>query len=294
MQSLARSAALLLALAIPIVAIPAQKPSFGDTVLVSAQWLVKHAGERDLVVVYPSWDATPFRANHIPGARFLPLESFVEHREELHAELPSAQRLQGALELIGIGDQSRVVLYGPPTPVARLFATLESIGLRGRVAVLDGGLDAWRAAGGKVTPDESAVPRGRLTLSSIPVFADTAWLAAHRRAGVRLVDARAPRFFTGDDPGQMLRAGRIPGAINIPFTTVATDRGDYLDRAELSRLFTAAGIKPRETVVTYCHIGMQASVLYLAARALGHEARIYDGSFEEWSGTTRLPVATGR
>ncbi|HJU89713.1 MAG TPA: rhodanese-like domain-containing protein [Gemmatimonadaceae bacterium] len=265
-----------------------------DSVLVSAEWLERNASRKDIVIVQVGWDARAYRAGHIPGARFLPMESFAEMHGELHVELPSVSRIEAVLEQIGISDRSRVILYGPPVPVSRLFMTFEAVGLGDRVSVLDGGIEAWKAAGGKVTAEERAVERGDVTLNPRNVFVDAKWIAANKaKPGVKVIDARATRFYTGEDDGQQPRGGRIPGAASIPYTTITNDASDFVDRQEMARQFSAAGVKSKDVVVTYCHIGMQASVLYLAARALGHQARLYDGSFQDWSSRSELPVTTG-
>ncbi|HVZ48627.1 MAG TPA: rhodanese-like domain-containing protein, partial [Gemmatimonadaceae bacterium] len=80
------------------------------------------------------------------------------------------------------------------------------------------------------------------------------------------------------------------GAHNIPYSSTLAASGDYLDVATLQRIFDAAGATPGNRVVTYCHIGMQASALYVAARLLGYDAAVYDGSWEEWSRNAALPI----
>ena len=91
-------------------------------------------------------------------------------------------------------------------------------------------------------------------------------------------------------PFEEYSAGHIPGAANVPFSQLTGELTQLRDQPKLSRLFAAAGVKPGDTVVTYCHIGMQASLLYLAARRAGLNARIYDGSWEEWSKKAELPI----
>ena len=109
--------------------------------------------------------------------------------------------------------------------------------------------------------------------------------------GVAIVDARAAKFFTGAEAGQMPRAGHIPSAKSIPFSIVVEDATNKFKSVEALRgLFDAAGVKQRDTVATYCHIGQQASLLYFVARYLGYEAHLYDGSFEDWSRRPELPV----
>jgi thiosulfate/3-mercaptopyruvate sulfurtransferase len=85
------------------------------------------------------------------------------------------------------------------------------------------------------------------------------------------------------------KRGHIPGAINIPFSEIA-DSQLMIDRDRVSKLFDQAGIKPNDTIVGYCHIGQQATAMLFAARLLGHEVRLYDGSFQDWAVNDRGPV----
>jgi thiosulfate/3-mercaptopyruvate sulfurtransferase len=87
----------------------------------------------------------------------------------------------------------------------------------------------------------------------------------------------------------MPRPGHIPGAVNVPFSSLI-DGTKIKDEAALREIFTAAGVKAGTEVISYCHIGQQGSLVWLAARMLGFEARLYDGSFEDWSGREDLPV----
>jgi len=107
-----------------------------------------------------------------------------------------------------------------------------------------------------------------------------------------IVDARLPRFYNGDGGGYP-RTGHIPTAANIPFATVS-ENGHFKAPTELRRLFTDAGVVDGKPVVTYCHIGQQASLLWFVATMLGYDAKMFDGSFQEWSGTERLPVVAPR
>jgi thiosulfate/3-mercaptopyruvate sulfurtransferase len=107
-----------------------------------------------------------------------------------------------------------------------------------------------------------------------------------QRPDHKLVDARAPVFYQGIE-GMHGKAGHIPGAINIP-------HGDFesgvIDRRMLEKTFRAAGINPGDTVVVYCHVGQYGRWVVLAARALGHPARLYAGSFHDWTSNDRGPV----
>src|SRR5258708_15380624 len=103
---------------------------------------------------------------------------------------------------------------------------------------------------------------------------------------------RGPRSSTrARKPGRCRAPGHIPSAKSIPFSSVVEDPTNKFKSVEALRgLFGAAGVKPSDTVATYCHIGQQASLLYFVARYLGYEAHLYDGSFEDWSHRPELPV----
>lgn len=261
---------------------------------VSAEWLRAHAADRDLVLLHVG-PPTGYAAAHIPGARHFTFTDFAADSAGRVLELPDPARLGSALEVRGIGDGTRVVIYMADewlTPAARAYLTLVWAGLEDRVSLLDGGLAAWRAAGGRVTADTAPIPpRARLTLrprDDVVVTAD--WVAARLgRPGVAVVDARNERFFMGDGTP---RQGHIRGAFSLPFTSMADSAGRFAPAARLAELFAAAGARPGDTVVVYCHIGQQASAVWFGARRAGYTARLYDGSFTEWSRLTgeRYPV----
>ena len=92
----------------------------------------------------------------------------------------------------------------------------------------------------------------------------------------------------------MPRAGRIPGARNVPFSSLVADDHKLKDTASLRAIFADQGAVEGKSLITYCHIGQQASLDYFVAKYLGFPVRLYDGSFEEWSRDAELPVETGK
>jgi thiosulfate/3-mercaptopyruvate sulfurtransferase len=271
-------------------------PKVQKSLIVSTEWLAKHLNDDSLVLLQVG-EKLEYLAGHIPGAQFISLTDISTPRGSgLALELPSVAQLQTTFEKLGVTDKSRIVVYFSKdwvTPTARVFMTLDYLGLGDRTSILDGGLPAWRAEGRAVTAEVRAPKTGHFTaLANTKLVVDAAWVSANlNKPGVAILDARAPKFYTGAEAGQMPRAGHIPSARNIPFSSLVEDSNNKFKSVEvLSGLFNTAGVKQGDSVATYCHIGQQASLLYFVARYLGYEAHLYDGSFEDWSHRPELPV----
>jgi thiosulfate/3-mercaptopyruvate sulfurtransferase len=271
----------------------------GTPVLVSTEWLAAHQRDPNVVVIHAAAQRPDYDAGHVPGARWLAWQAYTTQRSGLSTELPETPQLDSALESIGVSDGMHIVIAGGPIQTsARLFFTLDYFGLGQNLSMLDGGIDAWREEGRPLEYTSASSRRGSITLRpQADKLVDAQWVAeASKASGPRIavLDARTPEFFTGFAAGSNNpRAGRLPMASSVPFTWVTGELTRFRDRAKLERLFSQAGVRRGDKVVTYCHIGMQASVVYLAARLLGHDAALYDGSFEDWSKRSDLPVANG-
>lgn len=290
---------LMMVLHVPELIAGAQAPAIRESMVVTTQWVADHLKDADLVLLHVG-DKKDYDAAHLPGARFLPREAFVAKDAEsnLTLQLPPVATLVERLGALGVSDTSRVVLYFGTdwvSPTARAWLTLDYLGIGDRASIMDGGLPAWQAEHRPVTSEVVTPRAGKLTpRPRSEVVADLGYVRAHLDdAGTIVVDSRTPEFFSGDKPGMMPRAGRIPGAKNIPFSDLVAADNKLKDPAALRAIFREQGITAGKAVVTYCHIGQQASLDYFVARYLGFPTRLYDGSFEEWSRHTELPVATG-
>lgn len=269
----------------------------GDTpFFVSVDWLSHHLHDAHLVLLHVG-KREEFDAGHIPGARFASLAQVSAPQVEggLVLELPAAGRLDSALDDLGIDDDSRIIVYFGNdwlSPTARLYLTLTYAGLGEHTSILDGGMPAWQSAGHGIDGTANAVKRGTVHVKPARRLVATKSDVLSHGPHTLLIDARTPVYYTGEKTS-MSGAGHIPSARNIPFTSLFSDDGSVRDRRTLDSLFTAAGVAPGDSVITYCHIGQQASVVYVVARMLGHPARLYDGSFDEWSRDPTLPVVKG-
>lgn len=259
--------------------------------LISPDWLASHLHDESVVVLHTGSKAD-YEAGHIPGARLVTLADIsITDSEELRLQLPPVAALEQAFARLGVTDRSRVVVYAGNDSVqsaTRVWFTLDYLGLGDRAALLDGGLSVWRAEGKPVSTEAPPPASGAFTPHPAPDRVVTAdWVRDHLRdPKIQLIDARTPEFYSGASAGAMPRAGHIPGARNIPYPTVFDEHGKLKPEQHLRRMMAA------RTTVTYCHVGQQATVLYFVARYLGLDARLYDGSFQEWSRRSELPVET--
>jgi thiosulfate/3-mercaptopyruvate sulfurtransferase len=267
----------------------------GKPVLVSANWLEGRLRDPGLAVVHVGTGKAEYDAGHLPGARFLPLSAVSVTVDGLNAQLAPLAQIDSVIESLGISDGQHVILYGQPIAVARAFVTLEGVGLRGNLSVLDGGIDSWRESRRAVIREAVTTSRGSFTPRTESNIVDAAWVNERGdKAGFRILDARAPEFFLGVSPGATARPGHIPGARNVPFSSLTGELTTMRDQGKIRRLFEEAGVAKGDTVVTYCHLGMQASLLYLAARSQGFTVRLYDGSWEDWAKRPELPAVISK
>jgi len=261
--------------------------------LVDTAWLREHLGEPGLVVVdcrfvlgQPGAGERAWLERHIPGAAFLDVDRDLaaEPGERGRHPLPGERDFETAARRAGIGRESTVVAYDEASQggAARLWWLLRHFG-HDRVAVLDGGLRAWRDDGGPLKAGAEGAERG--DFAARPREGDLVTAEDLGGGTARLLDARAPERFRGESEPIDAVAGHIPGARNVPFAELAPS----------GRLLSVRELRDRlgdQAFVAYCGSGVTACVLLLAAEVAGVEARLYPGSWSEWS-RRGLPVETG-
>jgi len=267
--------------------------------VVTSQWVAEQLGSEDLVLLHVG-DEEEYNAAHLPGAHYMSLQMIsTPHGEGLMLQMPEVEQLASTFATLGVSDDSRIVVYWGKdwvTSTARVALTLDYLGMGSRTSILDGGMPAWQAAGHLVTDEPSTASPGSFTPQVRPdVIAQVEWLSEHLdNPRCAVIDARTPDFYTGDRQSRANpRPGHIAGAENIPYPSVLDEETlTFKDDETLRSMFVDAGAELGDTVVTYCHIGQQASLVYYAAKNLGYDARMYDGSFDEWSQREDLPVQT--
>lgn len=282
--------------------------------LVSTEWLASELGAADLVVLDGSLHlpqagrnaGAEFDAAHIPGARFLDLASLHDPQSNMPGKIPDASRLETRLRALGVGNQSRVVLYDASAlkSACRAWFLLRLFGFE-RVAVLDGGLGKWVAESRLLESDVptdgvddsggiTLVPDGTLLRDKRQMLA---MCEAESGSGMeQLVDARDAGRFTGEtvDTVHNLPGGHIPGARNLPFTDLLRTDGTFRPRGELEAAFERAGLDLAQPLVTTCGSGVTASVLVFALHLIGKtDVALYDGSWSEWGADPATPKETG-
>src|SRR5687768_17537726 len=292
------------------LAVLAQAPS---GLLVSPSELATILKDPTVVVVAVANQPGDFEAGHIPGARFVRYGDIAPDVDGLQSELPPIDQLRRVLAAAGISDRSKVIIYGSAIGATRLFFTLDYFG-HPNARVLNGGLNAWKANGGAIEtgPARAAAAPPSLTPKPQPdrvVSAD--WIKERlssptlrqaqgrpeqsRGAKMTLLDARPDAEFTGADGGMngMHVKGHLPDAQQLVWNSLVDSSGKFLPDAELRKKYEAIGAAKGTPLVSYCMVGMRASVTYFVARHLGYDARMYDGSIVDWS-RRKLPAVMGR
>jgi thiosulfate/3-mercaptopyruvate sulfurtransferase len=236
---------------------------------------------------------------HIPGAVYVSLEEeLTDHTIAGRGRhpLPSGRSVEAAARRWGIREDVPVVVYDDWNRAgsARAWWVLTATGLA-NVRILDGGLSAWRSAGGALETGTVIPDPGNVTVLHGDLYAgDRPTLTAQQAgaAGVRLLDARAPERFSGDVEPVDPVGGHIPGATNVPSTTVLTDEGTFLADGALAELFSDCA-DGNGRVGVYCGSGITAAVTLAALAVVGRDGALFPGSWSEWSSDPARAVGRG-
>ena len=265
-----------------------------NSLLVSTAWLAGHLTDPNLVVLAVG-KKSEYDSAHIPGSHFVEYMDthLMEGPSGLSLELPPMADLVQVFTKVGVSNSSRIILYMTNdwvSPTARIFVTLDAMGLGAHIPILDGGFPVWKREGRPASTEVSIAKRGHIEpCPQRDVIADLNYMRSNlHHAGVDILDARQPDYYTGAKTPEGQRQGHIPGASSLAFEKLVDENGKFKSPDALKAELAHAGVKPGDVVVSYCHVGQRASVDYFVARYLGYDARMYDGSWDEWSKHTEL------
>lgn len=274
--------------------------------LVTPEWLQANltgVNLLDATFVLPNSGRDPvaeYTARHIAGARFFSIEAIADKSTALPHMLPSEAEFATAMRQLGIDERKPIIVYddGSALGACRCWWMLRVFGFD-KIALLDGGLPAWQAAGYAVTDAVEPARNGRFTARFRPelVWNREQVLDNLKTGDVLLLDARPAPRFKGEqaEPRPGLQRGHIPGSLNLPSATLLDANSKrFKSPAELQILLADAGVRQDEPIVTTCGSGVSACVIAFALALLGRDAiPVYDGSWAEWGSTAGCPVMLG-
>ena len=276
--------------------------------LVPTEWLAAHLDDPkvkllDATFKLPGVLPLPkddYLAAHIPGAVYFDVDAVSDHSNPLPHMFPSADQFGRDVGALGVSNGDTVVVYDAGGWVAapRVWWMFLSYGHRD-IRILNGGLKKWRAEGRAVEVGEVTAKPTIFTASydAKRVRSIEVMIANVASRAEQVIDARAADRFEGRavEPRPGIRAGHIPGALNLPYNNLfdaATGTMKPLD--ELKKAFAGAGVDTTKPIVTSCGSGVSAAVLTLALYRLGVEnTALYDGSWSEWGKADGPAIATG-
>jgi thiosulfate/3-mercaptopyruvate sulfurtransferase len=277
----------------PVVAAPSD-------FLVTTDWLEKNINNPKLRIVEVSTDTGVYERGHIQGA--VNFKWHTDLVDPVKRDIASKENFEKLLRNAGINNDSTIVIYGDNNNWFAAWGAwvFDIYGVK-NVKLLDGGRKKWEAEKRPLTPLATQVAAGNINVSDannnlraklIDVVA-----VANKKSDTALVDIRSSDEFTGKviAPAGVqelaVRAGHIPGAVNVPWGQAVAEDGAFKSVEELKKIYGAVGIDGKKPIITYCRIGERSSHTWFAlSKILGYNVKNYDGSWTEYGNSVGNPI----
>ena len=277
----------------PVVAAPSD-------FLVTTDWLEKNLKNPKLRLIEVSVDTGVYERGHIQGA--VNFKWHTDLVDPVKRDIASKENFEKLLRQAGVNNDSTIVIYGDSNKWFAAWGAwvFDVYGVK-NVKLLDGGRKKWEAEKRPLTPLATQVAAGNVKVSD----ANNALRArlidvvaiANKKSDTALVDIRSPDEFTGKifAPAGVqetaIRAGHIPGAVNVPWGQAVAEDGTFKSPEELKKVYAAVGIDGKKPIITYCRIGERSSHTWFAlSKILGYNVKNYDGSWTEYGNSVGNPV----
>jgi thiosulfate/3-mercaptopyruvate sulfurtransferase len=277
----------------PVVAAPSD-------FLVTTDWLEKNLNNPKLRLIEVSVDTGVYERGHIQGA--VNFKWHTDLVDPVKRDIASKENFEKLLRQAGVNNDSTIVIYGDSNNWFAAWGAwvFDIYGVK-NVKLLDGGRKKWEAEKRPLTPLATKVAAGNVKVSD----ANNALRArlidvvaiANKKSDTALVDIRSPDEFTGKifAPAGVqetaIRAGHIPGAVNVPWGQAVAEDGTFKSPEELKKVYAAVGIDGKKPIITYCRIGERSSHTWFAlSKILGYNVKNYDGSWTEYGNSVGNPV----
>jgi len=268
--------------------------------LVTGEWLEKNLSSPKVRVIEVSVEPGVFERGHIPGA-----QNIVWHTDlvdTVSRDIAKRDKFQELSRKLGLEKDTTVVLYGDNNNWFAAWGAwiFKSYGFTD-VKLLDGGRKKWEADKRPFDTRVAAVEPSKITLPEVNTklrarLADVSDVV-NKKSNAVIVDIRSPDEYSGKlfapagSQELAVRAGHVPGAVNVPWVRAVAEDGTIKPVDELKKLYAAVGIDGTKPIIVYCRIGERSShTWYVLSQVLGYDVRNYDGSWTEYGNTVGLPV----
>jgi thiosulfate/3-mercaptopyruvate sulfurtransferase len=267
--------------------------------LVDTKWLQQNLNNPKVKIIEVSVNPGQFERGHIPGA--VNFKWHTDLVDPVRRDIVTAKNLQDKLRKAGVSQDSTIVLYGDNNNWFAAWGAwvFDVYGIR-NVKLLDGGRTKWEADKLPLSARSQSYSVGNISVNGAnhklrARLVDV--LKASNNKTAALVDIRSADEYNGKifAPNGVqelsIRAGHIPGAVNVPWSQAVAADGTFKSKEELRKIYANVGVDGKKPVITYCRIGERSSHTWFAlSKILGYDVKNYDGSWTEYGNTVGLPI----